>query len=126
MTKASPVAVAGAAPGLEQFGLQLPKRPAAEGASEWIGAFLGSFASQVLCLLFVTVYAEARGGLVPLSICRCMRRSLRRSLQLPYFHVNRCGLEGGPSRCHVSVRLESDLCEMEFDDSSCHISFCGI
>jgi hypothetical protein len=90
VTQAFPDAVVGAAPALEQFGLQLAKRWAAEWALEWIAAFLGSFASLVLCLSFLTVYAETRADLVPISICRCIRRSLRRSLELPYFNVNCC------------------------------------
>jgi hypothetical protein len=52
MAQAFPVAVAGAAPRLEQFGMQLPKRKTAERAPEWTAAFLGSFASLVLCLSF--------------------------------------------------------------------------
>ena len=68
VTQAFPDAVDGAVFGLAQFGLQLPKRWAAEQAPEWIAAFLGSFASLVLCISFLTVSTETRAALVPPSV----------------------------------------------------------
>jgi hypothetical protein len=76
-TQAFPDVVVCAALGLAQFGLQLPERWAAVRTPEWIAAFLGSFASLVLCLAFLTVNTERRAGLAPPSICLCMRRSWR-------------------------------------------------
>jgi hypothetical protein len=55
---AFPDAVVDAASGLEQFELQLLKRWAAQRAHGWIADFLGSCASLVFCLSFLTVYRE--------------------------------------------------------------------
>jgi hypothetical protein len=58
VTQAFPDAVVDAASGLKQFGLQFLKLWAAKRALQWIAAFLGSFASLVFCLSFLTVYTE--------------------------------------------------------------------
>ena len=58
VTLAFPDAVVDAASWLEQFGPQPLERWAAKWAPERIADFLGSFASLVLCLSFLTVYAE--------------------------------------------------------------------
>ena len=58
VTPAFPDFVVDAASGLERFGLQLLKRWATQRALEWIADFLGSCASLVFCLSFLTVYTE--------------------------------------------------------------------
>jgi hypothetical protein len=58
VTLAFPDAVVDAASGLEQFGLRLLKRWAAQQALEWIAAFLGPRSSLVFCLSFPMVYTE--------------------------------------------------------------------
>jgi hypothetical protein len=111
VTQAFPDAVVGAALGLARFGLRLAMCWAAERAREWIAAFPGLSGSLVLCLSFLKLYTGMRAALAPPSICRYMRRSLRRSLELPYFNVNRCGLEGGWTGRYFGIRLESDLAQ---------------
>jgi hypothetical protein len=58
VTQAFPDAVVDAVSELEQFGRQLLKRWAAQQALEWMEAFLGSCASLVFCLSFLTVYTQ--------------------------------------------------------------------
>jgi hypothetical protein len=111
VTPAFPDAVVGAALGPAQFGLRLATYWAAERAREWIAAFPGLSGSLVLCLSFLKLDTGMRAALAPPSICRCMRRSLRRSLELPYLNVNCCGLEGDWIRCYFGMKLESDLAQ---------------
>jgi hypothetical protein len=109
VTQAFPDAVVGAVLGLAQFGLRLAMCWAAERAREWIAAFPGlSSGSLVLCLSFLKLYTGMRAALAPPSICRCTRRSLRRSLELPFFNLNCCGLEGGWIGRYFGMKLESD------------------
>jgi len=85
---AFPDAVAGVAIAPAQLGQLLATWWAAEQELDSIVAFSVFLAVVVYCLSFLKVYTAMRAVLVPPLVCRCIRRSMRRSLELPCFNFN--------------------------------------